>query len=188
MFSSAEITELLIDWSKGNKAALETLYPLVEKELHRMAHNFMKKMQPGNTLQTTAVINETYLRLVEQDKVRWQNRAHFFAISACMMRRFLLNHIRNNHREKRGGKFIRVELEERFVASNEKSEEILALEEALCRLAKIDERKAKVVELRFYGGMSVPEIAVALKVSEITITRDWNMAKAWLAREIRDEN
>ncbi len=188
MFSSAEITELLIDWSNGNQAALDQLFPLVEKELHRLAHNYMRKIKPGNTLQTTAVINETYLRLVEQDKVQWQNRAHFFAIAACMMRRFLLNHIRNNHRKKRGGELIKVEFEETLVIADKKSDEILALEDALVRLAEIDERKAKVVELRFYGGLSVSEIAVALKVSEITVTRDWNMAKAWLAREIRNES
>jgi len=188
MFSSAEITELLIDWSKGNKAALETLYPLVEKELHQMAHHYMMKLQPGNTLQTTAVINETYLRMITQDRVQWQNRAHFFAIAANMMRRVLLNHIRRHHNKKRGGGAIKVEFEESMVVTAEKSAEILALEYALVRLAEFDERKSKVVELRFYGGMSVSEIAVALNISEITVTRDWNMAKAWLAREIRDEN
>lgn len=187
MKSSAEITELLIDWSKGNEDALEKLFPLVEKELHRLAHFYMVKMRPGNTLQTTAIINETYIRLVEQDKVQWQNRAHFFGIAASMMRRVLLNYARDQHRQKRGGNAVAVSLTEALIISNEKSEEIIALEEALQRLAEIDERKVKVVELRYYGGLSISECAEFLKVSEATIIRDWNMAKAWLAREIRNE-
>lgn len=188
MQPSAEITELLIDWSKGNQEALERLFPFVEKELHRMAHNYMAKLRPGNTLQTTAVINETYLRLVNQNRVQWQNRAHFFAIAANLMRRFLFNYIRDSKRKKRGGDLVQVEFEEAFIISKDKSDEIIELEDALCRLAEIDERKAKVVELRFYGGLSNAEIAEVLKVSEITVIRDWNMAKAWLAREINNEN
>ncbi len=188
MHSSAGITELLIDWSKGNRDALEKLFPLVEKELHRLAHIYMRRIQPGgNTMQTTALINETYIRLVDQNKVQWQNRAHFFAISANMMRRFLLNYIRDHKRKKRGGGAVQVSFEDALIVTDEKSEEILALEEALCNLDKIDERKAKVVELRYFGGLSVAETAEVLKVSEITVIRDWNMAKAWLAREIRNE-
>lgn len=186
MFSSAEITELLIDWGNGNQDALNRLFPLVERELHRMAHRYMQKIKPGNTLQTTAVINETYLRMIEQDRVQWQNRAHFFAIAARMMRRILINRLRHNQFQKRGGGLVRVELDETPIIAPEKSAEILALEDALCRLEKIDERKAKVVELRYFAGLSVAETAVALNVSEITVMRDWTMAKAWLAREIRN--
>jgi RNA polymerase sigma-70 factor, ECF subfamily len=185
MLSNIGITELLIDWSAGKDDALEKLFPLVEKELHRLAHNYMRKMQPGNTLQTTAVINETYIRLVDQNKVQWQNRAHFFGIAAKMMRRFLLNYIRDHKAQKRGGGAIEVSLTDAMSVTEEKSHEILALEEALCKLAEIDERKAKVVELRYYGGLNVNEIAEVLKVSAITVRRDWTMAKAWLAREVR---
>ncbi len=187
MHSSAGITELLIDWGEGNEDALEKLFPLVEKELHRLAHNYMRRLSPGNTLQTTALINETYIRLIDQNRVQWQNRAHFFGIAATMMRRFLLNYIRDNKRKKRGGDLIQVTLEDNATITDEKSDEILALEEALCALSKMDERKAKVVELRYYGGLSVKETAEVLKVSEITVLRDWNLAKAWLAREIRNE-
>ena len=186
MSSSAGITELLIDWGDGNADALEQLFPLVEKELHRLAHHYMRRMSPGNTLQTTALINETYIRLVDQNRVQWQNRAHFFGIAANMMRRFLLNYIRDNKRQKRGGKLIKIALEDATIITDEKSDELLALEEALCALAEIDERKAQVVELKYYGGLTVDEIAEVLKVSVITVNRDWNMAKAWLAREIRD--
>jgi RNA polymerase sigma factor (TIGR02999 family) len=185
MSSTPEITELLIDWSTGNNDALEKLFPLVEKELHRLAHGYMRKLRPGNTLQTTAVINETYIRLVNQDKVEWQSRAHFFGIAAKMMRRFLLNYIRDQNAQKRGGGAIEVSLTDVMAVTGEKSHEILALEEALRRLAKIDERKEKVVELLYFGGLSVDEIAEVLKVSSITVRRDWTMAKAWLAREIR---
>ncbi len=187
MLSSAGITELLIDWGEGDEDALEKLFPLVEKELHRMAHNYIRRMSPGNTLQTTALINETYIRLVDQNKVQWQNRAHFFGIAANMMRRFLLNYIRDNKCKKRGGGLIQVTLEDQTIITDEKSDEILALEESLCALAKIDERKAKVVELKYYGGLTVDEIAEVLQVSVITVNRDWNMAKAWLARKIRNE-
>ena len=185
MLSTVRITELLIDWSAGNDGALEKLFPLVEKELHRLAHNYMRKLRPGNTLQTTAVINETYIRLIDQNKVQWQNRAHFFGIAATMMRRFLLNYIRDNKAQKRGGGAIEVSLADAMTVAEEKSHEILALEEALCRLAKFDERKAKVVELRYYGGLNVDEIGAVLKVSTVTVRRDWTMAKAWLAREVR---
>jgi RNA polymerase sigma-70 factor (ECF subfamily) len=185
MLSNVGITELLIDWSAGNDAALEKLFPLVEKELHRLAHNYVRKLRPGNTLQTTAVINETYIRLVDQNKVQWQNRAHFFGIAATMMRRFLLNYIRDRKAQKRGGGAIEVSLADAMLVTEEKSHEILALEEALCRLAEIDGRKAKVAEFLYYGGLSVNEIAEVLKVSPITVRRDWTMAKAWLAREVR---
>lgn len=188
MQASAEITKLLIDWKNGNQEALEQLYPFVERELHQMAHHYMQKLRPGNTLQTTAVINETYLKLINANRIDWESRAHFFALAANMMRHIIINYIRDHKRQKRGGDLIAVELDEAFAISNEKSNEILALEEALERLSALDERKAKVVVMRFYGGLSVSETAHVLNVSEITVHRDWNLAKAWLAREIRNES
>jgi RNA polymerase sigma factor (TIGR02999 family) len=182
-----EITALLIDWSNGNREALDRLFPLVERELHRLAHHYIRREQPGNTLQTTALINETYLRLVDQKKVHWQNRAHFFGISAQIMRRFLLNYVRDQKRLKRGGGAIQVSLSEVTYLSTKKSDELVALDEALKRLADIDERKSQVVELRYFGGLSVEETAEVLNVSPITVIRDWNLAKAWLSREIRNE-
>lgn len=186
MSSSIEITDLLIDWSNGDQCALDALLPLVERELHRLAHHYMRRVNPGNTLQTTAVINETYIRLIDQKKVRWQNRAHFYGIAAQMMRRILLNYVRDQKRIKRGGGAVKVSLSEVAVLSNERGDELLALEEALCRLTTIDERKSRVVELRYYGGLSVEETAEVLQISKITVMRDWDMAKAWLAREIRN--
>lgn len=183
MVSSIAITDLLINWSEGDEDALRKLFPLVEKELHRLAHAYMRQMRPGNTMQTTAIINETYIRLVDQKRVRWQNRAHFFGIAATVMRRVLYNYIRERKSKKRDG--IQVSFAESMAFANGKSDEILALEEALRRLAEIDERKVKVVELRYYGGLSVEETAEVLKVSVPTVMRDWNLAKAWLAREIR---
>lgn len=185
MSSSTEITGLLVDWSNGNQEALNQLLPLVEKELHRLAHSYMRRIQPGNTLQTTALINETYLRLIDQKYVSWQNRAHFFGIAAQLMRRFLLNYVRDQRRLKRGGAALQVSLSEAINIPEQKSHELLALEEFLGRLAEIDERKVRVVELRYFGGLSVEETAEVLKVSKITVIRDWNLAKAWLAREIK---
>jgi RNA polymerase sigma-70 factor (ECF subfamily) len=184
MFTCAEITDLLIDWSQGNAQALETLFPLVERELRRLARCYMRRFQPGNTLQATALINETYLRLIEQDRINWQNRAHFFGIAAKMMRRIMLNYIRDRKRLKRGGSAVAISLSDADVASEARSEELLALDEALTRLSKFDERKSQVVEMRFFGGLTVEEIAEVLKVSRITVLRDWRMAKAWLYKEM----
>ncbi|MGB7923989.1 MAG: sigma-70 family RNA polymerase sigma factor [Pyrinomonadaceae bacterium] len=183
---ASDITGLLTDWRNGDQAALEKLIPLVEKELHRIARRYMRREDPAHTLQTTALVNEAYLRLVDQKNVRWQNRAHFFAISSQIMRRILMNYARDRHRFKRGGGAIQVSLSDVAVMTRERSSELLALDEALNRLAKVDERKCRVVELRYFGGLSVEEAAEVLRVSTITVTRDWNMAKAWLAREIRD--
>jgi len=186
MDSHLEITGLLVDWNNGDSQALDKLLPLVEKELHRLAHHYFRRLQPGNTLQPTAIINETYLRLIDQKRVRWQNRAHFYGIAAQMMRRILLNYIRDQRRIKRGGSdAMRVELSEAMIVSTEKSDELLALDDALERLAALDKRKCQVVELRYFGGLSVTETAEVLDVSVITVNRDWNLAKAWLAREIR---
>jgi RNA polymerase sigma-70 factor, ECF subfamily len=182
-----EITQLLIAWCDGDKTALDKLTPLVERELHRIARHYMRRENPGHTLQTTALVNEAYIRLVNQRDVRWQNRAHFFGIAAQIMRRILLNHARNRHRVKRGGGATQVSLSEAAVVSEEKSAELIALDEALERLAEVDERKARVVELRYFGGLSVEEAAEVLGVSQVTVMRDWNMAKAWLTREMRNE-
>lgn len=184
MPSHSEITELLICWGNGDRTALEKLMPLVEKELHLLAHRYMRQERHGHTLQTTALINETYLRLVEQRRVRWQNRAHFFGIAAQIMRRVLLNYARDRRRAKRGGGALRVSLSEADRVSDEKSVELIALDEALRKLSGIDTRKSQVVELRYFGGLSIKETAEVLKVSPVTVARDWDMARAWLAREI----
>lgn len=184
MPSHSNITQLLMAWSNGNQSVLDELLPLVENELHNLASYYMRREHPGHTLQTTALLNEAYLRLVDQKEVRWQNRAHFFGIAARIMRRILLNHARDQKRLKRGGGAFRVSLSEVAFTSTEKSAELLALDEALNRLADIDERKSQVVELRFFGGLSVEETAEVLKISVATVMRDWNMAKAWLGREM----
>ncbi len=185
MSSSQEITGLLIDWSKGDREAFDRLLPLVEKELHKIARHYMNRIHPGNTLQTTVLINETYLLLIDQKRVDWQNRAHFFGIAAILMRRFLNEYLRSRRRIKRG-EGLQVSLSGAEIISDEKSDELIALEEALCRLSEFDHRKSRVVELRFYGGMNTDEIAEVLKISKTTVVRDWTMAKAWLAREIRN--
>src|SRR5678815_2132504 len=181
---STEITSLLVDWSNGDKSALDRLFPLVEKELHRLAHSYMRRENPDHTLQTTALVNEAYLRLVDQKKTHWQNRAHFFGIAAQIMRRILLNYARDRHRKKRFPGSIQVSLSDVSVVSDTKSAELIVLDEALEKLAAIDERKSKVVELRYFGGLSVEETAEVLGISTITVLRDWKFARAWLLREI----
>lgn len=188
MSSPPDITALLVDWSKGDKTALDKLFPLVEKELHRLAHSYMRRENPDHTLQTTALVNEAYLRLVDQKKTHWQNRAHFFGIAARIMRRILMNYARDRQRMKRGGGATQVSLSQVALMSGQKADDLLALDEALDRLAAIDERKVRVVEFRFFGGLSVEETSEVLQVSAVTVTRDWNMAKAWLARELENEN
>jgi RNA polymerase sigma factor (TIGR02999 family) len=186
MSSPLDITALLVDWSKGDKSALDKLFPLVERELHRLARSYMRKENPDHTLQTTALVNEAYLRLVDQRNTNWQNRAHFFGIAAQIMRRVLLNCARDQNRLKRGGRAIHVSLSEALIMPAEKNRELIALNDALDRLKAIDERKSKVVELRYFGGLSVEESAEVLGVSPITIMRDWQFAKAWLAREMQN--
>jgi RNA polymerase sigma factor (TIGR02999 family) len=181
---SSEITGLLVDWGNGDQAALDQLLPLVESELRRLAHNYMRHENPDHTLQTTALVNEAYLKLIDQKKTHWQNRAHFFGIAAQIMRRILLNYARDRHRAKRGGKSIQVSLSEASAVTLEKARELIELDEALNRLALNDERKAQVVELRYFGGLDVEETAEVLRVSAITVMRDWKFAKAWLAREL----
>ena len=188
MSSPSEITGLLIAWSEGDQTAMESLLPLVERELHRLAHSYMRHENPNHTLQTTALINETYLRLVDQKKVHWQNRAHFFGIAAQIMRRILLNYARDQTRVKRGGGATQVSLSKASILSREKSNELITLDEALQRLEAVDQRKSRVVELRYFGGLSVEETAEVLDVAPVTVLRDWKYAKAWLAREIADES
>jgi RNA polymerase sigma-70 factor, ECF subfamily len=180
----SQITELLVSWGNGDRDALERLMPLVERELHRLAHHYMRREHNDHTLQTTALINETFLRLVDQNRVRWQNRAHFYGIAAQIMRRVLLNYARDKRRNKRGGGVYRVTLSEADAVSEERSVELIALDEAMQRLSAVDERKARVVELRYFGGLSVKEAAEVLSVSPVTVARDWDMARAWLAREM----
>ncbi len=184
MQPTSEITELLIDWSNGDKEALDRLFPLIEKELHRLAHYFVRNAHPDNTLQTTALINETYIKLVDQNRVQWQNRAHFFAISARIMRRILLQYARRGRRQKRGGGARKVLLTEAALVLAKRSDDLILLDDALKNFEKLHERKSRVVEMRYFGGLSVEETAAVLKVSEITVMRDWKFAKAWLARQI----
>ena len=182
-----EVTQLLIDWSNGSQDAVEHLFPLVYEELRRLAHRYMRRERPGHTLQTTAVVHEAYLRLIDQNHVQWQNRAHFFAIAAQMMRRILITHAQSHAYAKRGGGALKVSLDEAAVLSPARAGELIALDEALKSLAVIDVRRSQVVELRFFGGLSNEEIAEVVKISPNTVTRDWNVAKAWLYREMSKE-
>ena len=184
--SPEEVTRLLLDWSNGNQAALERLTPLVYEELHRLAHRHMNRERPDHTLQTSALVNEAYMRLAEQRDVQWQNRAHFFSIASRLMRRILVDHARAHQYAKRGGGAIQVSLDEAAYVSQERASELVALDDALTSLASIDQRKSEVVELRFFGGMSVEETAHVLGVSPITVKRDWSTAKAWLYRAIEE--
>jgi RNA polymerase sigma factor (TIGR02999 family) len=178
------ITQLLKDWSGGDQEVLDDLMPLVYEELRRQASRHLRKERPNHTLQTTALIHEAYLKLVGQD-VNWQNRSHFFAIASQAMRRILVDHARTRHREKRGGIGENLPLEEALAAGAEgKSIDLVELDEALTRLAKLDERQAKIVELRYFSGLSIDETAEVLGVSNSTVRADWTMAKAWLKNEI----
>ena len=179
-----QITQLLAEWSDGNQSALDELYPLVYNELHRLARRYMSRERKGHTLQTTALINEAYVRLVDQKNVHWANRSHFFAISAQIMRRILIDHARRHAYAKRGGGAQQVSLEEAAMVVPDRGSELVRLDEALKALAKIDERRCHVVELRYFGGLSNEEIAGVLKVSENTVTRDWNLARAWLYQQL----
>jgi RNA polymerase sigma-70 factor (ECF subfamily) len=185
--SPHELTQLLIDCSSGSQAAYEQLFPLVYEELRRLAHRYMRRERPGHTLQTTAVVHEAYLRLIDQKHVQWQNRVHFFSIAAQMMRRILITHAQSHAYAKRGGGAPNVSLDEAATLSHERAGELLALDEALKGLSVIDPRRSQVVELRFFGGLNNEEIAEVLKISPNTVTRDWNVAKAWLYREMCKE-
>jgi len=186
--SPKEITRLLVAWGDGNEAALEELTPLVYQQLHRLAHHYLSHERSNHTLQTSALVNEAYLRLIDWKKVRWQNRAHFFAISAQLMRRILVDFARSRRYQKRGGGAPALALDDAALISGEKSPDLVALDEALVSLAKLDARQSQVVELRFFGGLTVDETAEVLKVSEATVRRDWSLARAWLRREMWESN
>jgi RNA polymerase sigma-70 factor (ECF subfamily) len=181
-----EVSELLRAWSNGNQLALERLTPIVYQELHRLARHYMKGERPGHLLQTTALVNEAYMRLVDYKRMQWQNRAHFFAVSAQLMRRILVEHARS-HNLKRGGGVQHVSLDETVVVGGNRDADLVALDDAMNALARLDARKVQVVEMRFFGGLSVEETAEVLKVSPVTVMRDWSTAKAWLYRELRGE-
>jgi RNA polymerase sigma factor (TIGR02999 family) len=177
--STAQVTQLLVAWSEGDQSALETLTPLVHEELRRLAHHYMRLERAGHTLQTTALVNEAYLKLIDQRRVKFENRTQFFALAATLMRHILVDHARSRQYLKHGGDAQRVSLDQALVVSGDRDEDLVALDEALGRLAVIDERKSKVVELRFFGGLTVEETAEALHASAVTVMRDWSMAKAW---------
>ena len=183
--ASHDVTQLLLAWSEGDRAALDRLMPLVHAELHRLARHYVSRERAGHTLQATALINEAYLRLVEARRVRWENRAHFFAISARLMRQILVDFARS-HR-KRGGAARQVSFDQALAVSRKPEEDLAALDEALAALAALDARKGRVVELRFFGGLSVEEAAEALGVSPETVRRDWRLAKSWLHRRLSGE-
>ena len=182
-----EFSALLRAWRGGDESALERLTPLVYDELHRLAHGYMKRERPGHTLQTTALVNEAYIRLVDAKLVQWQDRAHFFGIAARLMRRILVDFARSRGYQKRGGRLRKVSLDEALLVSPEPQEDLVRLDDALKALEEFDARKARVVELRYFGGLSVEETAEVLKVSGITVMRDWNMAKLWLLKELKEE-
>lgn len=183
--NTRQITQMLKEWSEGNRQVLDHLMPLVYEELRRQASRYLRKERDGHTLQTTALIHEAYLKLIDQNQVKWQNRSHFFAIAAQAMRRILVDYARERHREKRGGAAENLPIEEAaFVVSTEKSVDLVALDEALTRLAEFDERQARVVELRYFSGLSIDETAEVLDISNVTVRRDWNLAKAWLHQQI----
>jgi RNA polymerase sigma factor (TIGR02999 family) len=179
-----EITDWLVAWSVGDRTALDKLTPLVHHELHRLAQFYMRGERPGHTLQTTALVNEAYLRLIDTNGVSWQNRAHFYAIAAKVMRHILVDFARARGQLKRGGDVQKISLEEALTISPEPADELVALHEALDTLAQLDQRQSDIVELRFFGGLTETEIAEVLKVSRRTVTSDWNLARAWLLREL----
>jgi len=182
--SQPELTQLLIDWSNGDKSALDKLTPLIYDELRRLAHHYMSRERDGHTLQTTALVNEAYLRLVNRKDVHWQNRAHFFAIAAQLMRSILVDHARSHSYAKRGGGVKKVSLDDAVVVSEERAGEVVALDDCLKRLAEMDPQQSRIVELRFFGGLTIEETAEVLKLSPATIKREWSTAKAWLYREL----
>jgi RNA polymerase sigma-70 factor (ECF subfamily) len=185
--SQQEVTVLLGEWRGGDEGALAKLIPLVEPELHRLAHHYMSRERAGHTLQTTALLDEAYLRLVNHTKPLWQNRIHFVAAAARLMRRIMVDHARVRRSLKRGGGALKVTLDEAAAVTETRSEELLALDDALERLAAQDPRKSQIVELRYFGGLTVEETAEFLKLSQRTVEREWNMAKAWLYRALSGE-
>ena len=182
--SAQKVTQLLAEWSQGNDAALTELTPLVYEDLRRLAHHYMDGQRPDHTLQTTALVNEAYLRLADQTHPNWQTRAHFFAVAARAMRQILVNYAKSYRSQKRGGGALKIELDETALVSPAESTAIVDLHEALKRLAALDQRKGEVVELKYFGGLNYDEIAEVLKISPVTARRDWEFAKAWLYTEL----
>ena len=182
--SPPEVTQLLLAWSKGDQTALEDLTRVVYEELRRLAHRYMAREHPGHALQTTALVHEAYLRLIDGKKVQWQNRAHFFAVSAQLMRRILVDFARSRLYQKRGGNAEQVSFDEALVVARGKGTDLVALDDALAALASVDPRMSQVVELRFFGGLSVEETAEVLKISTDTVTSDWKLAKVWLRQRL----
>lgn len=184
--SQIEVTQLLLDWGNGDKAALDELVPVVYQELRRLAGYYMRRERPGHTLQTSALVNEAYMRLVDYRQMRWQSRAHFFAVAAQAMRRILVEHARKRHFAKRGGGAVQVSLDEAATVSEKQAADLIALDDALTSLEAIDPRKSRIVELRYIGGLNIEETAEALGISPATVQREWRSAKAWLYRTIRE--
>lgn len=182
--SQEQVTRLLVAWSEGDKKALAELVPIVEGQLRQIARRHMRQERPGHTLQTTALVNEAYIRLIKASTIQWQSRAHFFAIAARLMRRVLVDAARSRQYAKRGGDFQRVSIRDDDAASGERDHDLLALNEALNRLMDLDPRKGTIVELRFFAGLDLEETAAVLNVSPFTVKRDWRLARAWLAREL----
>jgi len=185
--SRKDVTDLLIDWSKGDQEALNKLMPLVYDELHRLASRYLRHERPGHTLQTTALVHEAYLKLVDERNANWQNRVHFFAAAAQVMRHVLVDYARSRRASKRGGDYCRLSLVEARISSEEKDADLLALNDALNNLAAIDPQQSRVVELRVFAGLTVEETAEALGISPRTVKREWSMAKAWLHKQIRNQ-
>ena len=183
-----QVTQLLTEWRSGDPSALEKLIPLVQPELQRLAHHYMSRERPGHTLQTTALLDDAYLQLADKTHPHWQNRAHFFAVAAQLMRRIMVDHARQRHALKRSGGAIRITLDECAAVTETRSAELLALDEALEKLAAADQRKARVVEMRYFGGLTMEEIADVLKIHVNTVTRDWTAARAWLFAALSGEN
>jgi len=183
--SPEEITDLLVAWSQGDQQALERLAPLVERELRRLARSYLRRESPGNLLQTTALINEAYARLLQQNRMQWQNRAQFFGVSAQLMRRILVDFARQEHLAKRGGTMVRVTFEDASLKSEPRSVDLIALDQALEKLKAIDARRSRIVELRFFGGLTIEETAEVIGVSPGTVRNEWSLARAWLYRELK---
>ena len=184
MTASQNLSQLLLDWQHGDQAALEKLTPLVYDELRQIAHRYVRNEPTGNTLQTTDLVNEAYVRLLEKKALAWKNRSHFFGVTAQVMRHILIDHARRRHFAKHGGGATRVSIDNEVLMTQQRAAELVALDEALVELSKIDERKSRVVELRYFGGLSLEETAEALNVSVMTVRRDWRAAKAWLYRAV----
>jgi RNA polymerase sigma-70 factor, ECF subfamily len=186
--SSREVTRLLLDWNDGDQEALDKLMPLVYDELHHLADRYLRRERPDHTIQATALVNEAFIKLIEQKEVQWQNRAHFFGIAAQLMRRILVDHARARYAAKRGGEGYKLSLNEAIGLPERKDLDLVALDDALNSLASKDERKSRIVELRFFGGLTIEETAEVLGISPDTVKRDWRMARAWLYSEISKEN